>query len=601
MSTQEEEKLGKVYDATLVRRLMPFILAYKKQATLALLMILLASAFQIITPKLTQIGIDDYIQHNDLAGLRIIIAVFIGVLVLGFFTRLAEMYTMEWIGQHIMFDLRQKIFGHLQHLSLTFFNRNPVGRLMTRVTNDVEALNELFTSGMVAIFGDILTLIGILSIMFYMNWKLTLATMLVLPLLFIITIIFKIKVREAFRAIRTRIARINSYLQENISGMMVVQLFNRERKNFIEFDKLNRDHLDAYLKTIFYFAVFYPAVDIIGALSTGLIIWYGGIKILAGQLSFGELVAFIQYAIMFYRPISDLSEKFNILQSAMAASERIFSILDQKQEEGHAESEMETSPHLRGEIEFSDVWFAYKDDNWVLKDVSFVIEPGEKIAIVGATGAGKSTIINLLGRFYTIQRGKILLDGQNIDSYGLQHLRRNIGIVLQDVFMFAGTVADNIRLGNSQISDEKIRQAAKDVNALGFIEKLTCGFDERLIERGATLSVGQRQLLAFARALAFDPAILILDEATSNIDTETEILIQAALQRLTENRTSIIIAHRLSTIQHVDRIIAMHHGEVREIGTHEQLLAKNGLYSRLYRLQFSAEQSANTPIETPVI
>ena len=601
MSTQEEEKLGKVYDATLVRRLMPFILAYKKQATLALLMILLASAFQIITPKLTQIGIDDYIQHNDLAGLRIIIAVFIGVLVLGFFTRLAEMYTMEWIGQHIMFDLRQKIFGHLQHLSLTFFNRNPVGRLMTRVTNDVEALNELFTSGMVAIFGDILTLIGILSIMFYMNWKLTLATMLVLPLLFIITIIFKIKVREAFRAIRTRIARINSYLQENISGMMVVQLFNRERKNFIEFDKLNRDHLDAYLKTIFYFAVFYPAVDIIGALSTGLIIWYGGIKILAGQLSFGELVAFIQYAIMFYRPISELSEKFNILQSAMAASERIFSILDQKQEEGHAESEMETSPHLRGEIEFSDVWFAYKDDNWVLKDVSFVIEPGEKIAIVGATGAGKSTIINLLGRFYTIQRGKILLDGQNIDSYGLQHLRRNIGIVLQDVFMFAGTVADNIRLGNSQISDEKIRQAAKDVNALGFIEKLPCGFDERLIERGATLSVGQRQLLAFARALAFDPAILILDEATSNIDTETEILIQAALQRLTENRTSIIIAHRLSTIQHVDRIIAMHHGEVREIGTHEQLLAKNGLYSRLYRLQFSAEQSANTPIETPVI
>lgn len=588
MSAYEEEKLGKVYDATLVRRLMPFILNYKMQAVFALVMILLASAFQIITPKLTQIGIDDYIQQNDLAGLRTIIAIFFGVLVLGFFTRLGQMYLMEWIGQHIMFDLRQKIFSHLQHLSLSFFNRNPVGRLMTRVTNDVEALNELFTSGMVAIFGDILTLIGILSIMFYMNWKLTLVTMLVLPLLFLLTIVFKIKVREAFRTIRIRIARINAYLQENISGMMVVQLFNREDKNYRAFDQLNRDHLDAYLKTIFYFAIFFPAVDIVGALSTGLIIWYGGLKIMAAQLTFGELVAFIQYAIMFYRPISDLSEKFNILQSAMAASERIFGILDQKAEKGYASEATDGAPPLRGKIEFSNVWFAYKDEDWVLKDVSFMIEPGEKIAIVGATGAGKSTIINLLGRFYTIQRGAISLDDKNIDRYALQHLRHNIGIVLQDVFMFAGTVADNIRLGNSQITDEIIRRAAKDVNALGFIEKLPNGFDERLIERGATLSVGQRQLLAFARALAFDPAILILDEATSNIDTETELLIQSALERLTENRTSIIIAHRLSTIQHVDRIIAMHHGEVREIGTHEQLLARNGIYSRLYRLQFAS-------------
>jgi ATP-binding cassette subfamily B protein len=590
MSDQEEEKSAKVYDAALVRRLMPFIKPYSKQVFIALATLLFAAAFEIVVPKLTQIAIDDYIRQNDLPGLRVIIAIFFAVLVLGFLTRLGEMFVMEWIGQHIMFDLRKKIFSHLQHLSLTFFNRNPVGKLMTRVTSDVQALNELFTSGMVAIFGDLLMLFGIIFIMFYMSWKLTLVTLVVLPLLFGITILFKIKVRDAFRAIRTRIAKINAYLQENITGMAVVQLFNREAKNFKEFDRLNRDHLDAYLKTIFYFAVFYPVVNILGALSTALVIWYGGLKIIAGELSFGALVAFIQYAIMFYRPISDLSEKFNILQAAMAASERIFGILDEKPEAGYGLADFDRHVHLQGEIEFSNVRFAYKDEEWVLKDVSFQIAPGEKIAIVGATGAGKTTIINLLGRFYNIQRGNILLDGRNIDGYDLQELRRNIGIVLQDVFMFAGTVADNIRLGNKQITGAQIRQAAKDVNALGFIEKLENGFDEKLIERGATLSVGQRQLLAFARALAFDPAILILDEATSNIDTETELLIQEAVARLMENRTSIIIAHRLSTIQHVDRIIALHRGEIREIGTHQELLAKGGIYSRLYELQFAGRR-----------
>ncbi|MFQ5632476.1 MAG: ABC transporter ATP-binding protein, partial [bacterium] len=491
-------------------------------------------------------------------------------------------------------DLRRKIFSHLQHLPLSFFNRNPVGKIMTRVTTDVEALNQLFTSGMVAIFGDILMLFGIIGIMLYMNWKLTLVTMAVLPFLFAVTIAFKVKVRSAFRTIRAKIAKINAYLQENISGMTVVQLFNREAKNYDEFDYLNRDHLDAFLKTIFYFAIFYPLVNILGALSTALVIWYGGLKILAGELTFGALVAFIQYAIMFYRPISDLSEKFNILQAAMAASERIFGILDEKPEVGYASEkpvmdllEEPRSETLQGKIAFSNVWFAYKDEDWVLKDVSFTIAPGEKIAIVGATGAGKTTIINLLGRFYNIQRGNIQFDGNDIRDYDLQTLRRNIGIVLQDVFMFAGSVADNIRLGNNNISDEKIRQAAKDVNALSFIEKLPNGFDENLIERGATLSVGQRQLLAFARALAFDPAILILDEATSNIDTETEMLIQSALARLMENRTSIIIAHRLSTIQHVDRIIVMHHGEIREVGTHQELLVSGGIYSRLHELQFA--------------
>lgn len=593
MSHHEEEKLGTVYDAVLMRQLLPFIRPYWKQVGLALLALLLAAVFQILAPKLTQIGIDDYIQHRDLAGLRVLIALFFGILVLGFLTRLAERYVMEWIGQHIMFDLRHRIFGHLQHLPLTFFNRNPVGRLMTRVTTDVEALNELFTSGMVAIFGDLLMLFGIIGIMLYMNWKLTLVTLAVLPLLFGVTFLFKIKVRDAFRDIRTRIAKINAYLQENISGMMVVQLFNREQKNYQTFVRLNRDHLDAYLRTIFYFAIFYPAVDFIGALSTALIIWYGGLKILVGSLTFGALVAFIQYAIMFYRPISDLSEKFNILQSAMAASERIFGILNEKPEPGYVHGDtasLASGKPLRGKIEFKNVWFAYKDEEWVLRDVSFLIAPGEKIAIVGATGAGKTTIINLLGRFYDILRGRICIDDRDVRDYDLPTLRRSMSIVLQDVFLFAGTVADNIRLGNAQISDERVRQAAADVHALKFIEQLPGGFGHKLIERGATLSVGQRQLLAFARALAFDPAILILDEATSNIDTETELLIQHALAHLMQNRTSIIIAHRLSTIQHVDRIIVMHKGEIREIGTHRELLARGGIYARLYELQFAGRR-----------
>lgn len=590
MSAFEEETLGKAYDRQLIRRLLPFIRPYLPRVLLAVLALLAASILQLLGPKLTQVGIDQYIQNNDLPGLKIIIFYYMLVLFGLFISRFAQMYLMEWIGQHIMFDLRRAVFGHLQHLPLSFFNRNPVGRLMTRVTTDVEALNEMFTSGLVAFFGDILTLSGIIFILFYMHWQLALVTISVIPLLFIVSLLFKQKVRNAFRQIRTRIARINAFLQENISGMAVVQLFNREKKNFDRFEKLNRDHLDAFIRTIFYFAVFYPTVSFIGAFATALIIFYGGLKIMAGTLTFGELVAFIQYAFMFFRPISDLSEKYNIMQSAMASSERIFKLLDEKTEMDVIRPRIRIQGRVRGEIEFRNVWFAYNDEDWVLKDISFQIAPGEKIAIVGATGSGKTTLINLLAGFYPVQKGEIRLDGHNIRDYSLFDLRRQMAIVLQDVFLFAGSIAENIRLGNEAIDDERLRRAAADVNALPFIERLPEGFDTPVKERGASLSVGQRQLLAFARALAFDPAILILDEATSNVDTETEILIQQALERLMRNRTSIIIAHRLSTIQNVDRIIVLHKGEIREIGTHAELLSLNGIYHRLYQLQFARQE-----------
>ncbi len=590
MSAFEEETLGKAYDRQLIRRLLPFIRPYLPRVLFAVLALLAASILQLLGPKLTQVGIDQYIHNHDLPGLKIIIVYYMLVLLGLFISRFAQMYLMEWIGQHIMFDLRRAVFGHLQHLPLSFFNRNPVGRLMTRVTTDVEALNEMFTSGLVAFFGDILTLSGIIFILFYMHWQLALVTISVIPLLFIVSLLFKQKVRNAFRQIRTRIARINAFLQENISGMAVVQLFNREKKNFDRFEKLNRDHLDAFIRTIFYFAVFYPTVSFIGAFATALIIFYGGLKIMAGTLTFGGLVAFIQYAFMFFRPISDLSEKYNIMQSAMASSERIFKLLDEKTEMDLIRPRIHIQGRVRGEIEFRNVWFAYNDEDWVLKDISFQIAPGEKIAIVGATGSGKTTMINLLAGFYPVQKGEIRLDGHNIRDYSLSDLRRQMAIVLQDVFLFAGSIAENIRLGNEAIDDERLRRAAADVNALPFIERLPEGFDTPVKERGASLSVGQRQLLAFARALAFDPAILILDEATSNVDTETEILIQQALERLMRNRTSIIIAHRLSTIQNVDRIIVLHKGEIREIGTHAELLSLNGIYHRLYQLQFARQE-----------
>lgn len=620
MNIHEEEKLTKTYDAALMRRLLRYVKPYRGRMALAVLLLLIASLLDIIGPYLTKIAIDEHIAHGDFAGLSRIALLYLGVLLLEFVFNFARMYMMEWIGQRTMYDLRVEIFSHLQFLPLRFFDRNQVGRLMTRVTSDVQALNEMFSSGLVAIFGDIFALTGIIVVLFTMNWQLTLVTLSVLPLLFAATLIFKIRVREAERQIRVRLARINAFLQENITGMSVVQLFNRERKNFQQFDAKNRDHLDAYRQTIFYHAVFYPAVELIFTLSVALIIWYGGGKVISNALSFGSLVAFIMYMDRFWRPISDLAEKYGILQTAMASSERIFKLLDEPKEVSETDgkyakaqgasmqvasmqvasdqlTDLQTYKlanlqlaRARGEIEFRNITFGYRDDEMVLKNVSFKVEAGEKVAIVGATGSGKTTIISLLMRFYTPQQGQILLDGDNTQHLPIEAVRRQIALVLQDVFLFAGTIGENISLGNQEISAERIRQAAADVNALRFIDRLPGGFQEPVIERGNSLSVGQKQLLAFARALAYDPAILILDEATSSVDTETELLIQQALERLMEHRTSIIIAHRLSTIQHVDRIIVLHKGQIREMGTHAELLALGGIYYRLYQLQFAMQE-----------
>lgn len=589
----EEEALDKSYDSRLMRRLLSYLKPYRYQVALAVLILFLAMVLQLAGPFLTKIGIDRYIANKDFAGLNLICLMFVAILLIEFVVGVVETYVINWIGQKAMFDMRSQLFSHLQSLPVSFFDKNPVGRLVTRVTNDVQSLNEMLSSGAVAIFGDVFKLVGIVIVLLLFNWKLALVTFSVLPLLFGATFLFRKLIRDNYRLIRVRIARINSFLQENITGMSVVQIFNREKKNFDIFEKLNRDHMEAFLKTVFNYAWFYPAVNLISAIAIALIIWYGGGRILAGALTFGALVAFIQYAEMFFRPIMDLSEKYNIMQSAMAASERIFALLDVPPETNLQAAVRPLRPlaKARGEIEFRNVWFAYKGDDFVLKNVSFRIKPGEKIAFVGATGAGKTSIMNVLLLFYDIQRGEILFDGVNIRDLPPRDLRQHFAIVLQDVFIFDGTVAHNIKLGNSNISDERMQQAARDVHADFFIQKLPEKYEQPVQERGRSLSVGQRQLLAFARALAFDPAVLILDEATSSVDTETEILIQQALERLMQNRTSLVVAHRLSTIQNSDRIIVLHKGEIREVGSHRELLAKEGIYYKLYQLQYASQET----------
>ena len=599
MATHDEEQFSKTYDAALMRRLLQYIRPIYGYMMIGVALLLVNSGASVVGPILTKIGIDKYIANGDADGLARISLLYLGVLIAGFLVNYARTVLMEWIGQRVMYDLRVEIFSHLQRLPLAFFDRNPVGRLMTRVTNDVQALNELFTSGLVAVFGDFFMLGGIIIAMLNLNWQLTLATLATVPLLFAATVIFKNKVRHAERLIRERIARINAFLQENLTGMTVVQLFNREAENFKRFDQKNRDHLEAYRKTIFYYAVFYPVVEFIGALAVASIIWYGGGQVVANHLSFGGLVAFIMYVEMFFHPISDLAEKYGILQTAMASSERIFKLLDEKDELAGAPAQPAATPAplaasngrwARGEIEFHHVEFGYRPEEKVIKNVSFKIEAGETVAIVGATGSGKTTIISLLLRFYMPQQGRILIDGRDVQALPLYAVRSQMGLVLQDVFLFADNIEENIRLGNQAISAEQVRRAAGEVNALRFIEKLPQGFHEAVIERGNNLSVGQKQLIAFARALAYDPPILILDEATSSVDTETELLIQEALARLMKNRTSVIIAHRLSTIQHADRIMVMHKGCLREMGTHEELLALRGIYYRLYQLQFAVQE-----------
>ena len=586
--------VGKAYDSRLMRRLLRYLAPYKMQVVVSLLLLLLISLLQLVGPYLTKVAIDRYIRHGISSGLNRIALIFFFVLVVAFFLRFLQTYIMEWVGQRIMHDLRMSIFSHLQQLPISFFDQNPVGRLMTRVTTDVQVLNELFASGVVTIFGDIFTLVGIILVLFIMNWKLSLVTLSVVPLLFYVTLVFRKKVRSSFRLIRKRIARINAFLQENISGMWVVQLFNQEAKKFRQFAHINWQYCQAYLKTIFYYALFFPAVEFIGALAIAMIIWYGGSKVLGTTLSIGALVAFIQYAERFFYPIRDLSEKYNIIQSAMAASERIFNLLNLPVDESYRQAPRQLPP-LRGSVEFRNVWFAYHGEEWVLKDISFTVNQGEKVALVGATGAGKTSIINLLTRFYGKNRGRILVDGVDIEKLDAGWLRSQIGLIMQDVFLFSGSIEDNLRLGNQELDQERLEELSRYVHLDKFISQLPAAYQTDVRERGSALSAGQKQLLAFARALARNPRLLILDEATSNIDPQTELLIQQALQKLMRGRTSIIIAHRLSTIQNADKIIVIHKGELREMGTHEELLARKQIYYRLYQLQYK-DQEQPTPL-----
>jgi ATP-binding cassette, subfamily B, multidrug efflux pump len=589
-SFHEDDPLGKSYDSKLLLRLLSYLRPYKAAVAASFVLIVMMAGLDLVGPYLTKIAIDNYIAKGDAHGLGGIAALY-GVTLLGAFAvRFGQVYILQMTGQQIMLDMRRQIFGHLQRLEIAYFDKNPVGRLITRVTTDVDSVNELFTSGVVTVFGDLFTLLGIMGVMLALNWKLGLVTFSVLPFFFLVTNWFRRGARQSFRETRRWVARINAFLQENLTGMGVVQLFRREEKNAREFARINRSHADANLDAIFYYAVFYPAIDVLAAVAVALILLYGGGRVLAGGLTMGVLVAFVQYSERFWRPISDLSEKFNILQSAMASSERIFVLLDTQASVVSPERPV-LLPSVAGRIAFEGVSFAYQPPDWILQDIDFTVEPGKSIALVGATGAGKTSIISLLMRFYDVQNGRVTLDGVDIRQLATPELRASMALVLQDVHLFSGTIASNIRLG-SEISDERVHAAARAVHAHRFIEALPHGYETEVKERGATLSVGQKQLLSFARALAHDPRVLILDEATSSVDTETESLIQDALKKLLRGRTAIVIAHRLSTIQNVDEILVMHKGRIRERGTHQQLLARRGLYWKLYQLQYKDQELA---------
>jgi ATP-binding cassette subfamily B protein len=673
-SNQEEEVIGKAYDSRLMRRLLTYLRPYKWHVLVALAAIILKSVADVLGPFLTKIAIDKYLAKSPnahswigdrlsdraLTGIAQIGGLYIGLLLFTFALEFIQTYLMQWTGQKVMFDLRKQIFRHLQFMHVGFFDKNPVGRLVTRVTTDVDALNEMFTAGVVSIFEDVFVLFFILAIMLDMNWKLALITFAVLPFIVYATKIFRDKVRDSYRRIRTAIARINSFLQESVSGMLVLQLFNREKRAYRQFSDINASHMEAFKDAIMAYAVYYPVVEVLSSIAVAGIIWFGGneiirhlgaasvaigfsrtslltVRVVQNVMTLGVLVAFMQYAQRFFRPIMDLSEKYNILQSAMAAGERVFKLLDTKVEITSPAATKQ--PQGPGRIEFDHVWFAYNHrgngatdrvgtdrvatdalvrpsrpegsaaasatsetadhstPDWVLRDVTFALDPGETVAVVGHTGAGKTTLISLLMRFYDVQQGAIRIDGVDIKDMDLNDLRARFGVVLQDPFLFSGTVEGNIRLGTARIQDEDVEQAAEDVNLADFIRTLPGGFKEEVRERGSTLSTGQKQLISFARALAHDPKILILDEATSSVDTETEFRVRDALSRMVEGRTSLIIAHRLSTIQRADKIIVMHKGQVREMGSHQQLLAQRGIYYKLYQLQYKDQEVgvARTP------
>jgi ATP-binding cassette subfamily B protein len=596
----EEESIGKTYDWQIARRLLRYLKPYVRPLTPALLLTLVLNALGVLQPKFVQYAIDwDIIPagkgQKPIAAaatqLAYLALAMLAVRLLFFGFSYFQVVLLNTVGQRVMYDLRSELYQKLQRQEVAYFDRQPVGRIMTRLTSDVDALNELFTSGIIDVLGDVVMIFVIIGIMLAMDWQLTLVTLITVPLLIWATSWFRKGARRGYDMVRTRLARINAFLQEHLSGAQVVQLFNREAKSFKQFHDLNDDYRNANIETIFYYAVFFPLVDLIGAIGVALIVWFGGYRVLqtTGQtqvLTLGALVAFIQYSQQLFQPIRDISDKYNVLQAAMVASHRIFRALDlpvavtspaQPKKSGRAE----------GRIEFDRVWFAYKNEEWVLKDVSFTVEPGQSVALVGHTGSGKTTITNLLMRFYDVQRGRVLLDGVDVRDWDLKSLRENFAVVLQDVFLFSGTIAGNIRLGREEMPAERVRWAAHEVRAEEFIKRLPEGYEAEVRERGAGLSVGQKQLISFARALAFDPALLILDEATSSIDTETEQLIQQAIERVLRDRTSILVAHRLSTIQRADRIIVMHHGELREQGTHQELLTQHGLYWRLYKLQYA--------------
>lgn len=618
----EEEVLGKAFDSRLMARLLGYVRPYKGMTTAAVVLIVVSSLLQLVGPLATAVAVDLYIRPeagesmspvsrvvqealvergvvlSPEEGIVAMAAVYLAALALTFGVLYVQAYVMQLMGQYVMFDLREQIFGHLQKLPVAYFDRNPVGRLVTRVTTDVDALNEMFTAGLVSIFGDVALLAGIVVVLFWLDWRLALVTFAILPLLLILTSWFKIRARQSYREVRVKIARINAFLQEHVTGMSVLQLFNREARAFDDFREINDEHRVANVRAIFYYAVYFPAVELITAFGLGLIVWYGGGQVLAGVLSLGALIAFLQYAQRFYQPLADLSEKYNILQAAMASSERIFRLLDTDVVIS-SPPEPYRPERVRGGLKFDRVSFAYKTDEPVLHDVTFEVAAGETLAVVGHTGAGKSTLANLLLRFYDVDQGRVEIDGVDVRRWDLTRLRRSVGLVLQDVFLFSGTLGGNIRLDEPEIDPERVRWAAGEVHALPFIEALPRGFDTPVKERGAGLSVGQKQLIAFARTLAFDPRVLILDEATSSIDTETEQIIQQALDRLLTERTSIVIAHRLSTIQKADRILVMHKGRVREQGTHEELLAAEGIYHKLYLLQYKDQDAAEVALPAP--
>jgi ATP-binding cassette subfamily B protein len=609
---REEEALGKAYDARIMKRLMSYLRPYKWQVVAAVLMLVAASGLELVGPWLTKVAIDQAFPQSDVDLLGLLAGALLASLFLAAALEYARTILTTWIGQRVMKDLRNEIFGHLQKLDLKFFDRNPVGRLMTRVTSDVEVLNEMFTSGVVTIFGDVFTIVFIMAAMLVMDWRLALVTFSVLPLVFAAAWLFRVKVRDAYRDIRVRLARINAFLQERITGMTVVQLFRQEEPSRERFHEINDSYLEAHLRSITYYAIFFPMIELFSSIALALILWYGGASALEGTLTIGVIAAFLQYARRFFRPIQDLSEKYNILQSAMASSERIFRLLDEEPAIREPEAPAALPERVTGRIAFEDVWFRYETEEgdrssdalattgpgsdpgreWVLRGVDFTVEPGQRVAIVGPTGAGKSTIINLLMRFYEPQRGRITLDGTDIREIPLAHLRSQLGLVLQDVYLFSGSAGKNIQLDREGITDEAVRRAARRVGVESYVDRLEKGFDQPLGERGNRMSIGERQLLSFARALAGDPPVLLLDEATSSVDSEIEAQIETALEKLMAGRTSIVVAHRLSTIKNADRILVLHHGEIHESGTHAELLQRDGIYARLYQLQFGAATTA---------